>query len=312
MVPDAPRPAVEYVLALKTVTPFSALPPDDLALLVDRTTPRTFAVGAPVLEPGVPVSTVHLLLEGRVTEQRGGRPWATRAPYEVLGGVDAIAHAGEDLVAIAEAPTRTLELAREDLLDVCLDRFAVLATVASGVAAMALAARRRLGRDAGFASAPADHATGRDGLGLAERLTFLRDLPALGDTRLRTLAQVAAAMREETIVDGEVLWRAGTPADHLVVVESGLVRCVSGDGTQRFALGRGEAAGVLDGLAGEPRWYDATADGAVRTLRISIADLLDLLEDDPEAAVQALESLARATSALVGRVVRRAVAAPPK
>ena len=312
MTPEERATPVEHVFALKTVAPFSSLPPEDLALLVERATPRHYAAGESLLERGVPVGAVHLLLEGRVEEQRGGRPWTTRAPYELIGGVDAIAHAGEDLVAIAAEPTRTLELTREDLVDVCLDRFAVLATIASGVATMAIAARRRLGTEAGFTSVrPAAAARRERRLDLAERIVVLRETPALRDTRVRTVGEIARAMELQTIDAGTVLWRAGEPADRLLVVVAGAVRCTSEDPAHEFTLGPQDAIGVLDAVAGAPRWYGATAETAVAALSLPVDHLMDVLEDDPEAAVDALERFARATSTLVQRVAREAPARTP-
>jgi CRP-like cAMP-binding protein len=213
----------------------------------------------------------------------------------VVGGVDVLGGARPDLLAGAETPVRTLELARGLLLDACLDRFDVLATVAAGIAAVALAARRRLGPEAGFARPDDAARRTRPHLTLGERIRFLGALPALVDTPVRPLAHVATAMEPLAVNPGHHFWRAGDAADHLVVLVAGTVACRSGDGAQRFTLGPRDAVGLLDMLAGAPRWYDARAAGRVVALRIARPALADVLEDESEATLAVVEGLARAT-----------------
>jgi CRP-like cAMP-binding protein len=300
---EAAGGTVELLVALKTVPPFASLPAEDLALLVERATLRTFQPGAVVIERGALVDAIHLLLEGTLLEERGGRTWARREPYEIVGGVDALAGASADVAVRAETAARTLELGREALLDVCYDRFDVLATVASGVAAMAIAARRLLGAlpwEGSAASATMTDADVRT-LDLAERVAFMRNIPVLENTAVLTLAGVAATSTPVVIGAGEPLWRVGDPADHVLLILSGAIDCAD-EGETRFALGPREVAGVLDALATSPRWYNATARTRVVALRSRMADVMDVLEDDPATAVAALTQLARATSNLVAAV----------
>jgi CRP-like cAMP-binding protein len=304
-VSDVAATTVEQLLALKMVAPFSALPPDDLALLIERAKPRVLDAGDVLVSEGVPLNAIHLLLSGSLTEERNGQPWAVRRAYELVGGVDALAQSGERLVVRATEPTETLELDRATLLDICLDRFGILATVASGVAAMAIAARRRLGPLAGYdrtpdaPSAPLEPAGTLDVAAIVERL---RAVTPLCGTPIHTLVYAAGEGTAVTLEPGHALWRADDPADHIVLTLSGRIDCVTSDERQRFTLGAGEAVGLLDALALVPRWYGATAATRVVGLRLSIATLLDLLEDDPETAVAALVQLAQATARLVDAV----------
>ncbi len=307
--PDTAAPTpIEHLLALKSVAPFSSLPPDDLALLIERAEPRTLAAGDVLVPAGVPLAAIHLLMSGRLEEERNGQPWAVRTPYELVGGVDALAQTGERVVVRATAPTETLELDRDALLEVCLDRFGVLATVATGVAARAIAAHRRLGPNAGYAAPTDAGARAFDGGATpdaAEIVARLHASAALGGTPIHTLAYAAAGGEVVTLEPGHVLWRAGDAADDVLLVLDGRVDCTSDDDRQRFTLGPGEAPGLLDALAGVPRWYGAVA--AVRTLglRLSLATLLDVLEDDPETAVAGLIRLARTVATLVDTVADR-------
>ncbi len=309
MATEAGTMPIEHLLALKAVPPFSALPPDDLALLVERAKPRTLDAGDVLVADGVPITSIHLVLAGRLEEQRAGRRWADREPYELVGGVDALAYAGEHLVVRATEPTQTLELDRDDLLEVCQDRFGVLATVAAGVAAMAIAARRRLGPTAGFGVALPGIPTSvgsRERSGLAETVARLRAIAPLEATPIHTLAHAAAAGEVVVLEAGRKLWRAGDPSDHLLLVLSGTLQCTAEDGRQRFAIGADEVAGVLDALALAPRWYAATVGSRVTGIRMETAALMDVLEDDPDTAVSALIRFACGTAELVDRAAHEA------
>jgi CRP-like cAMP-binding protein len=122
------------------VPPFAALPAEDLALLVERATPREFAPGEVIIARGSTVEAMHVVVEGTLVEERAGRPWAVREPYEIVGGVDALAGSSTELEVRAKGPARTLEMKREALLEVCYDRFEVLNAIVTGVAGMAIAA----------------------------------------------------------------------------------------------------------------------------------------------------------------------------
>jgi CRP-like cAMP-binding protein len=307
MLAEAGSGTVELLVALKAVPPFASLPPEDVALLVARAKPRTFDPGDVVIEPGAPVEAIHVVLEGTLLEERGGQNWAVRKPYEIVGGVDALAGAGTDVAVRAEGPTRTMELEREALLDVCYERFDVLATVAKGVAAMAIAARRLIGSMPWHGETSDSSITEADvrKLDLAERVAFMRSIPVLENTSVLTLARVAATSTPVGVAAGEVLWRIGDPSDHILLIMSGAIDC-DDEAETRFALGPREAAGVLDALSTIPRWYNATARTRVFALRARMADVMDVLEDAPDTAVAALTQLARATSNLVAAVAEAA------
>src|SRR4029453_8969581 len=101
---------------LKAAAPFASLPPEDLALLVERATPRVFAPGEVVIERGKLVKAIHVVIDGSLVEERAGQAWARREPYEIVGGVDALAGWSTDVEVRAKVATRTLQLERETLL----------------------------------------------------------------------------------------------------------------------------------------------------------------------------------------------------
>lgn len=288
---------VERMLVVKAVPVLGDLDPEELALVAERTSFREFAPGETVFS-GVdtPVTTIHLVLGGRVAERRGGRPFRTHGPQHVVGGLEALADTPTDVVAVAEVATRTLAIERSDLRDILADNFAVLGATLQGVAAAALRLRRAVTPSAGFPVATA--APAADGDELAERIAFLHARTLLGGMPIRALGHVAGEAEQGTLVAGARLWSEGEPAEHAVVVTSGIVDCTSADGRHRFQAGPGTILGFEDALALEARWYGAVARDGGTVLRLERAALVDLLEDEPDAALALLAALAATATAL--------------
>jgi CRP-like cAMP-binding protein len=129
-------------------------------------------------------------------------------------------------------------------------------------------------------------------LDLGERVAFLAGCPALAAVPVHTLGQLALDARPLACERGRRLWRAGEPAGHLLAVVDGRLEARAGG--ESFSIGPGGLAGLLEAVAGEPRWYDAEAATPLVALSIEIAAVLDAAEDDPEAATDLLGALARA------------------
>jgi flavin reductase (DIM6/NTAB) family NADH-FMN oxidoreductase RutF len=113
-------------------------------------------------------------------------------------------------------------------------------------------------------------------------------LSALPDERLRP---ILAAGVERTFGDGELLMRAGDPADSLYLVLEGTVEVRRRGRTVR--LGANELVGEIEMLApGDGRLADVVAQGAVRCLEVRREDVVHALEADPKAAIALVEVLA--------------------
>jgi CRP-like cAMP-binding protein len=155
--------------------------------------------------------------------------------------------------------------------------------------------RKRLGTGAGFAPVEkkVDTSKAHRPLGLAERIMLLRSTMNFAQARIEALSDVAQECREITLDAGAELWKVGSPATFMLVLENGTLDCTTEDGAQRFEMGPQSLAGGLDALAGEPRWYDAVAATPLRALRIEIQSLLDVIEDNMEMAVDMLRVFAQ-------------------
>lgn len=297
---------VERLLAIKALPLFAGVHADELTVIAEHTRVCEFRQGETVFatDDG-PVTSIHLVLEGRITEHRNGQPFRIHEALRVLGAVDALARSDAAVTAVADVDTRTLVVERADLHDILEDNFNVLSVALQGVAAATLRLRRRLVPSAGFEDGggggvvDAGARIALDDLGA--RIAFLRRT-ALGGAKIRTLGQLARDAELLAVPDGERLWAEGLTADHAIVVVHGAVACATADGRQRFALGPEAIAGVEEALAAEPRWYEATARGDVAAMRLTRAAIVDALEDDSDMALDALAALATVASTLRDRV----------
>lgn len=105
------------------------------------------------------------------------------------------------------------------------------------------------------------------------------------------LDPILAHGEEQEYADGEALMRIGEPGVHLLLVLEGTVR-VERPG-RNLTLGAGELVGEIEVLdPGGGRIADIHAEGAVRCLALSRAQLLAALEADPRAAIALIEVLA--------------------
>jgi flavin reductase len=105
------------------------------------------------------------------------------------------------------------------------------------------------------------------------------------------LDPILALGQERDYADGEAIMRIGEPGAELLLVLEGTVHVERPGRT--LTLGAGELIGeieVLDPSGG--RIADIHAEGAVRCLAISRAELLVALESDPRAAIALIEVLA--------------------
>jgi CRP-like cAMP-binding protein len=290
---------VARIMALKALPAFAHLEADDLAMFASRADPREFAPGTPIFGPEEGPQEVHLVVEGRVREERSGAGSRSVEPYALVAPTDVLAGRVGAGAAWAEGPVVTLALERELLLGLLEENFDALLGVAREMASALMDTRRRLGPRAGY-DAPADAGHSVDGdPGLVERILRLRGGLSRVDARLSTVCRLALETRSASHAAGAALWSAGDPADHAVFLLSGRVRCISEDAAQRFECGSGAILGLEDSLAGQVRWYSAAAAEPVQALLAPTGLLIDLLEDDPPTAVQGLVAAAELVSELL-------------
>ncbi|HEY6558244.1 MAG TPA: cyclic nucleotide-binding domain-containing protein [Polyangiaceae bacterium] len=290
---------VERVLALKTFDVFGSLAPQELAVLAEYTRPRRYNAGDTLQRAGVKARTLQFILQGGVELVQNGSAPVRLGPQDVLGGLSALSGDVQVKAARAVVETTTLQLDREDLLDVFEDNFSVLLGVLRTLAKTQLSARRQLGQHAGFsASESGTPPRPVAELGLVERLFHLRGALDFAESRVEALADLAQDAKVARHAAGEVLWEVGDLSEHNVLLLEGVIAGKNQNPAQYFEFGPGALVGGIDSLAGEPRWYQAVAKTAVTSLYIRTQHLLDVIEDDVEFAMDTLRVFARTLRSL--------------
>ena len=105
------------------------------------------------------------------------------------------------------------------------------------------------------------------------------------------LRPILAAGVERSYAEGEAIMRTGDPGDSLSLVLEGFVRVERPGRSVR--LGPGELIGEIEILdPGRGRIADISAEGPVRCLEVSRADLVAAIEAEPRAAVALIQVLA--------------------
>jgi CRP-like cAMP-binding protein len=98
---------------LRKVTVFSTCTPEQLARLVQASTPTEHSPGDALTEEGVMGHRFHLILEGQAQAERGGAAVGTVGQGEFVGEIGLLGGGAATATVRCTAPTRCLELRRE-------------------------------------------------------------------------------------------------------------------------------------------------------------------------------------------------------
>lgn len=283
---------VERALVLRTFEAFRALGTEDLAVLAEHARPRLFRRGTLLYRPGTVLHCVHFITQGLVAIEMNGETVRTLGPQTVVGGLASLSGEPEARLYRAREHTTTLELDREDMEEVFDEHFPIFVGVVRAIARALVELRQQLGPTAGFPDVKSVSSIGNQGeLGLVDKIFVLRRTWNFSRARVEALADLAQETEEVRHPAGTVLWKVDDPADHALMVISGVVRCQAPHG-QHFAFDPGSTVGGIDSLGALPRWYEARAETELRALRVSVEQLLDVFEDNIEMGVELLRVLA--------------------
>jgi CRP-like cAMP-binding protein len=283
---------VQRALILKTFPGFVSLNAAELAAVASIARERFFPAGSVLLEPGTPVLTFHLVIEGEVQMLNGGRPSQTMGPRSSVGGLGALSRAPQGAHAIALTDTLTLEIDTEDMQDVFEDNFNILMGVMRALTRTVRAFQQRTGGGAAsggervFEGLHADRP-----LTLVDKMFFIRKSSSYAQVSIEALAELAAHATELRRSAGEQLWASGSPSDYSVLIVNGVVECRPED-ADPFELGPGFVAGGPDSIVGDPHWYAAVAKTDVVLLQQWRTNTLDVFEDHIEVAMALLRTVA--------------------
>lgn len=249
-----------------------------VALLASVSEPHWFDRGAELVREGQAMQHAHIVVSGKVEILRGGEVLATVGDGGVLTLLVALSADGRGAHARALVPTTTLAMSIPHLLEVLEESAAVMREGVSSFAASLLTLRQRVGPSVEPPPGPDARRLARatPDLALGDRMVLLARAFEFARGNVECIGDLAKIARHVVIEDGAALWSAdATKADTIWVIQSGRVVGYERGGVASH--GPGQVVGMLEALAGQPRWFDARADGVVTLLSFRVSDLLEVL-----------------------------------
>ena len=282
----------ERLLYLRTLPLFGSLPAEELATLGSYMEERAFVKGELLLADDEPMRHVDLIVEGEVQVSRLGRPIRIFGPRTPVGVLGLLAETTEGVRVQATRDGISLRLEHEALLDLCEDSYAVLLHLLRMMTATVIEERRQAAGTGGLNNpvAPSEPRELPPPLDLVQRMVMLQSTMTFAQSNVSGLAQLARRVQERRFEAGQRLWHEGDPSGSMYTVVQGLIRCETESG-QQFGFEDGGAAGVLDSMAGIPRWFGATAEVDTVVLELTAEDFFDVLEDSVDLAMELLRVL---------------------
>jgi CRP-like cAMP-binding protein len=291
----------ERMLYLRSIPVGAVLPPLVLNVIARSLQDRVFQAGDALMREGEPIAAMHLLRSGGVSLTRNGVSIGELQPPQTLGFLGILARADGTYDAVAKSETMTFALDAEALLEIIEDHFTFLHATVRYAAERLYYEMRELPAEAlALPSEPLPFAVSQRPLDLVERLLFLRQIRVFSQTNLNALAALSRQLKEVRYPAGTLLWSQGDSSEHALMLVSGTVECSTGQG-KRFRYGTATVMGGIEGLAGKPRWYDATSAEPVVALLGRSDELVDLLEDDFSMGIEFTGMLASNLVALLER-----------
>jgi CRP-like cAMP-binding protein len=287
--------SVERQLHLRKSTLVGTLHPQLLAVLADAARPRVFRKGQPLLVEGEPVEAARFVVEGRLHLERNGAVVGHGEPGTSLGEIGMIARAPATVTARAETDVLVLELDADTCVDLLEDHFGILRHFLREICGRIIDDWQRLPAGTPLLMAkPLLMPTASDvrDLDLVDRIFQLRQFSTLDRASIGALSELARGLSELHLEPGTPLWAEGEPARHVLLVLAGQAEGHARNGF-RVEVGPGAAMGVLEAIAGRPRWYEARVSAPLTALTSDIEALLDIFEDNLDMALGFLTAMSR-------------------
>ncbi len=271
---------VDRVLYLRSLMGFSTLSTEHLGFIAPLLEERWFAPGERLLEEGVPVGSIHLIVEGKVRVRRDGAAFRVFGPREAVGVFALFSGAQRGVQATAETRVRTLALESATLREIFEERFDMFVHNLQTLAALLIEERRMIPDNAGLSSTPVEAlgCPSRE-LNLVERMFFLRRSRGFENAGVLSIAALAENVRERRVEAGELIWSEGDPAHEVGFLVNGAIAGETEGSGQHFEFGPGDLFGASDAVSGGRRWYSTRARRTSAILVIPVSVLLDVFED---------------------------------
>src|SRR3954470_4494709 len=283
-----PLPASEIAGRLRTLPLFASVSVDELFRMASTSRQVRHQPGTLLLQEGVVPDTIHVLLDGQVTES------ATAAPPASLGAPTAIGFA-QALQGIAMRKTVrttdnavTLALSVEELSTLLADNTdlvrGLFTTWAAGLDPDASRNLQPTGAAVELTELSAD------GLLPIEKILALQRLPVFSRIAPDEMAALAA-VTQTVVMKAETPLFAESAQVALWVILSGEVSLADVGGGHQTIAHTGDVVGSISMLSGQPLGMTADILRPGVALRLDRDDLFDVLSERPELLRQLFEGM---------------------
>jgi CRP-like cAMP-binding protein len=291
----------ERAIYLRSIPVAAMLSPALVHVIASQLRERRLPKDTCLMREGDDIASLLLLVDGSVRLVKGGRQIGTLAPPQTLGFLGIIGRSPAGYDAFAESDVHALELESDTIYELLEEQFQFMVATLRYAAERVLYEMQELPEDTlGIPFEKIPFQIGERPLDFVEKILLLRQIGVFRKTNLNALAALSQQMEEIRFAPGEVIWKPGDPAPFGLMVADGEATCHTEDG-RRFVYGPGTAMGGVEGLAGKPRWYTATAQTRVVGLRGVTDELLDVIEDNYELGMDFVSMMANGLSGLLAR-----------
>jgi CRP-like cAMP-binding protein len=286
---------VARAIYLRALPLFEGLESPVVATLARLMTEKTVLAGSVICEEGAAPTEVSIVVEGSVTESRGGVAWTREAPTS-FGGYNLLVGEGDGPRAVAATDLRVLALEGRTFLDLLQENFDFMLQVWILLMRRVLELRAETGslrpmRIHDHSGDPVE-IEDRPLRGLVDRIRLLADASPWGQAYLDDVAELATVMVPVSLNAGDVLWLAGEGGDRCAVVATGTIRCTDHASGRYFLARRRDTIGSESIFGGDAYSFNATADEASTVLTIQKNIVFSFVEARPSLAMTVLRDIA--------------------
>ncbi|MDB4995847.1 MAG: transcriptional regulator, Crp/Fnr family [Myxococcaceae bacterium] len=283
----------DRLLVMRSMPNFASLADQDLTLVAEHARERRFKKGE-LLFDNERVDRLYIVLAGKVAVMRNGKLVTV---IEGQGGVGTLSLLANDdglWRAVAEADTLVLAVPEGPFRAALKESFPLFRNSLRLTAMTILKRRGNLpvtperAPPAETGERPERQAT------LVERMIQLRARGGpFASGNMDALIELARRTTQFEVPAGHRFWDIGDPSSYSIRVVYGILRCTAADGST-VRVGTEFVLGGMDAWSVQPRSYSAIAETDVVAYRTEVDDLLEVLELQPDLALDLLAALARA------------------
>jgi len=215
---------LERALRLERLGLLGTLSPEDRMLVTRCVEERRYRQGQFLSPLGEPVSSLQVIIEGRVRRRGAAGEDEDLGPGATVGLLAILAGAGEEIELEALEDTLTLELSGEVIEAMLEDSPGLLLSTVRDLGALQLEALRDLPDGAYVTLAAEDGPSTSQGvLGILDKVRWLRRSGLLDDHNVDAFLEMANSFDEARFEPGENLWECGEPSGRVFLLLAGRV-----------------------------------------------------------------------------------------